>query len=43
MKKLFILAALVALAGCSTFGSSNTSQLGKHPTDLDSMYRGGGN
>lgn len=42
MKKLFIAFAVVILAGCSTFGQSPTNPTGKHPTDLDNIYRGGG-
>jgi uncharacterized lipoprotein YmbA len=42
MKKLLISAVLLALAGCSTFTPSKTSQLKKHPTELDPIYKGGG-
>jgi uncharacterized lipoprotein YajG len=42
MKTLFIAVAVVVLAGCSTFGTGNTSQAGKHPTELGSVYQGGG-
>jgi uncharacterized lipoprotein YajG len=42
MKSLFITVAVVVLAGCSAYGTGNTSQASKHPTELSSVSRGGG-
>lgn len=42
MKKLFLFVAVVALAGCSIFGTKSMNTPAKSTTGYEDLYRGGG-